>query len=119
MTQETLQERNKKIRRRKKMKKIRHYIFVFFTFSLIFIMFILMLPPKETKTVQGTAIHLSAVPAGEMGHFPRLFVELEDGNKVTASILRKFPFKAGAKVKVFCKKSYLGFSSYSVIWNEK
>jgi len=120
MTQEEqLEERNKKIRKRNKMKKIRHYFFVFFTFSLIFIMFVLMLPPKETKIIQGTAIHLSAVPAGKMGQFPKLFIELEDGKKVTASISRKFPFKAGAKVKVFCTKSYLGFSSYSVILTEK
>ncbi len=116
MIQEELLEKNRKTRRA---KKVKHYTFIFFTSALFIVYFALMLPPKETKTVQGTAIHLSAIPDGEMGNFTKLFVELDDGKEVTASIVREFPFKAGAKIKVLCKKSYLGFSSYSIIWNKE
>ena len=116
MTKEKLTEKNKKVRRK---MKVKHYAFVFFTSALIIVYFALMLPPKETKTVQGTAMHLSAILDGKMGNFAKLFVKLDDGKEVTASIVKEFPFKAGAKVKVFCKKNYLGFSSYSVIWNEE
>lgn len=116
MTKEKLTEKNKKVRRK---MKVKHYAFVFFTSALIIVYFALMLPPKETKTVQGTALHLSAIADGKMGNLAKLFVKLDDGNEVTASIESEFPFKAGAKVEVLCKKSYLGFSSYSVIWSKE
>lgn len=101
-----------------KKKKVKHLAFIVITSALFIVYFALMLPPKEIKTVPGTAIHLSAVLDGEMGNFNKLFVKLDDGQEVTASITKEFPFKAGAKVEVLRKKSYLGFSSYSVIENE-
>ena len=116
MTQEELQENNRKVRTK---KKVKHFAFVFFTSALVIVYFALMLPPKETKTVNGTAMHLSAVVDGKMGSLAKLFVKLDDGKEVTASIAREFPFNAGAKVKVLCIKSYLGFSSYSVILSEE
>lgn len=116
MTQEELQGKERKIIGK---KKVKHYAFVFFTSALAIVYFASMLPPKETKTVQGTAMNLTAIPDGAMGDFTKLFVQLEDGKEVIASITKEFPFKAGAKVKVLSKTSYLGFSSYSVIWDEE
>ena len=107
---------NKKYRRNKKLK---HYAFVGFTFSLLIIFLILSLPPKEVKTIQGKALRVSSVPAGELGNFPRLFLELENGKKVTAKASRQFLFKEGAKVKVTETTSYLGFKTYAVLWNLK
>ena len=103
----------------KEQNKAKHFSFVFFTSALAIVYFALMLPPKETNTIQGTAMHLSAIADGKLGDFAKLFVKLDDGEEVTASISRDFPFKAGAKVEVFHEKSYLGFSSYSIIWNEQ
>ena len=116
MTQEELQEKDRKIVGK---KKVKHYAFVFFTSALAIVYFASMLPPKETKTVEGTAMDLTAIPDGAMGDFTKLFVKLDDGKEVTASISSKFPFKAGTKVKVLSKTSYLGFSSYSVILDEE
>jgi len=99
--------------------KIKHLAFIFFTSALAIVYFALILPPKETKTVLGTAMHLSAITDVEMGNLAKLFVKLDDGEEVTASISSNFPFKAGATVEVLHKKSYLGFISYSVIWDEQ
>ena len=113
---EKLLKKNKNIREQ---NKVKHFAFIFFTSALAIVYFALMLPPKETITVQGTAMHLSAVADEKLGDFAKLFVKLDDGEEVTASISRDFPFKAGAKVEVLREKSYLGFSSYSVIWNKQ
>ena len=108
-------EKNRKYLRNKKLK---HYSFVVFTFALIALFLLFQLPPKETKTIQATALKLSALQTDE-GSKLLMLVELQNGKKVKARLLRKFPFVKGAQVTVTMKKSYLGFSTYSVLWNTK
>lgn len=113
MTEEKRRARKFKIR-----KKINHYAFVIITFTLIGLYFLLLLPPQEVKTIQATALKLSAVQTDE-GSKLFMLIELEDGKTVKARMLRKFPFVKGAKVTVTRKKLYIGFTTYSILWNTK
>ena len=111
-------EEKRRVKKLKTRKKIKHYTFVIFTFTLIGLYFLLLLPPKEVETIQANALKLSAIQTDE-GSKLFMLIELEDGKTVKARMLRKFPFVKGAKVTVTQKKSYLGFTNYSILWNTK
>jgi len=81
--------------------------------GFIFLIISPALPPKQTKNIQGTALHLSAYQT-ELGSSLFMIVELNNGKKIKAYMTRKFPFKKGDKVNIFMKTPYIGKIVYYV-----